>query len=279
MSRRNLLLITAGSLVLPVGAFAQQMSKEDKKETKEEAHFWNFAAIACSVVGVVVAITGAGLPVTAACAAAAAFCKGVGELDSKTADDPPDSNFKTLARPQVKTITLSSGNITTSDSVKVAENALVSNVAQIKALSDAMFISINRASGALLAKQPFWRRKQTELARSYASQLARLLDELPDIFARLRTSLVEAKLTVAPTASDIVEAKRMIAEHGFPHEMSATFKEIGLSNREIQDLRTGAGRLAITPAQAAFPDFLADPRIAASSRAAATRFRRYAAST
>ena len=274
MSRRNL-LITAGSLMLPAGASAQKLSKEDKKDAKEESHFWNYAASACAILGVVAAVTGVGAPVAAGCALVAAGCKIVGEMDSQASDDPPDTNFRTLARPQVKTITLPGE--TTSDSVKAAENALVANLAQIKALSDAMFVSINRASGALLAKQPSWRQRQDELGRSYASQLAKLMDELPDLFAHLRASLMEARLTVAATASDIAKAKRTVAEHGFPPELSDTFKEMGLSNGEVEDLRTGAERLAFVPSQAAFPEILADPRISSSSRAATAWLRRYAA--
>jgi hypothetical protein len=94
----------------------------------------------------------------------------------------------------------------------------------------------------------------------------------------LHQSLVAANIRFAPSPSDIVTFKRTITEKGFSQALIQIYTEMGLTSKDIQDLRNRIMQSSAGSAGCDVPGGLGDPQIAASSKAVAEALRNFAAS-
>lgn len=191
-------------------------------------------------------------------------------------EDPPDKNYKRLARlviPKLPAVKTGSG-ATTAEAA--AANALLSTIARISANDAAFIASFERAQGAYAARDGTWDRRQSRAAASFARAEARLFDTMPGLETALGRAVQQA--SVSPlTQADARRALDHGAKQGLPASFTATAAKLGV---DAAAMRAFAKRLSRAKpgviAGPVAPKFAA-PAAAAADRAAARLLRTLAA--
>jgi hypothetical protein len=199
-----------------------------------------------------------------------------GEYALSKALDPPDRNYKKLAKlaiPHLPAIQPGSG-VTAAEAG--AANALLANASQMAGIDAALLKSFERAQGAYAAQDGTWDTKQSRSAAKFARAEAKLLDARPALEAALRRAVAKAG-TIALTPADVKRGVARIARAGFPSPFVSTTRRLGIAPARLSAFRARVVR--IKPAAAAGPvaPRFAPPATAAADRAGARLLRALAA--
>ena len=187
------------------------------------------------------------------------------------ADDPPDRNYKKLAKPIVPKPALVKPGDGVSKPLASAANALLLNTVQMVAQDRAFIDSLERAQGANAARDAVWDKRQSVLAAKYARAEAKLLDAWPALASALR----RAAGPVLPPALGTEDVKA--AGRALPPRLVSLLRSLGLSKGGVAALRDRVAKL--TPAAVAGPvaGRIAPRAVAAAERGGAKLLRAIAA--
>ena len=147
-------------------------------------------------------------------------------------EDPPDKNYKRLARfviPKLPPVGAGSG-VTAAEAAAV--NAFQANVARIGANDAAFITSFERAQGAYAARDGSWDRRQSRAAAAFARAEAKLLEALPGLEAALRRAVARASVRPLPRSA-VRKGLDDVGERGLPPRFSTTAKRLGVSAAAI----------------------------------------------
>lgn len=164
-------------------------------------------------------------------------------------EDPPDSNFQVLARPELRAPTLIAPDAATGLTQAGADalNALIANGVLLADLGNAATATVDKLGGAKLAGNAEWVDKQESLLRSYSQMLvgrARAHAELLLAFH----AVAPAALADGPTVDAVIAAQADLLANGFSADELAAFSSLGLDAAAIAEAK--AAILAADPAVA-----------------------------
>ncbi|MDB5059009.1 MAG: hypothetical protein JWO59_2481, partial [Chloroflexi bacterium] len=242
--------------------------------------------------GLIAAATFTGFGWAAAATRAASLCWGglavvtttvstVADSRSNASDalakDPIDPNFTKIARASIPAPLLLPPATGVDGAVIAAYDAFATNVAEVTGITDALVTSLNRAHGALQARNRDWTTRQLEVAGGFAARDAALVGAESTLLARLRHAAEAAGLRVTVSAPDAQRIEQELLAHGVPSAVNRLLQSNGIDPRALDQL---IGSLASSPAPAgpfAFPDFLTDPGLLAAIDGEAAALRAFAA--
>jgi hypothetical protein len=155
------------------------------------------------------------------------------------ARDPPDSNFKALARavtPHVRLFKPHTGGLTVATAN--ALNALDKSQAQSSGVEEAIFISFNRADGADQAQNLRWEHRQLRAAHKFEHELTHLLHK--QIALRLKAAHalqgVSSLASLQVTTGDVSSLEADVSSSGLPAQLVADLQAGGLDQNAIAAL-------------------------------------------
>ncbi len=253
----------------PLNAAPPTIPKKQKQEWRDQALLLDAAAGTSASAALLLLV----VPEPASKGGAAIMLVvAVGELAASSyyaykAKDPPDPNFKRLAKPVYPQPALlrASGGITKAEAA--AANAWLANTARLAGLDRAFITSFERAQGAYRARNAVWDRRQSTLAAKFARAEAKVLDARPAIEAALRRALGAADLSrrvVSAKGSSIRPAR------GLPAATISLLRSFGVRRAEIAAFQK---KLAKTSPSSTF----VPPRLAAADRSGVRLLRALAA--
>jgi hypothetical protein len=190
------------------------------------------------------------------------------------AEDPPDANFTTIAKPNNPSVSrLKPVHGLLTRGAAGALNALFAAQAKEIGLMGAIMTAINRASGASAAHDLFFETNQLQAAAHSAGQLAKVLRTEPALRRKAVGALKSAGLTLALTPNDFRTFQQDVGRNGLPGFLTAPLRQFGLDDAALEQIRLSI--LAQDPAAVAgsFPDTLADPELIGDLRGAAASVR------
>jgi len=215
------------------------MSAQDKAAMAKAGGQLVEDGLAIDAAGLVVAA----LPPPADAAAAAYEAVGTGMIllgvhMENVAMDPADPNYTQIAQPQTPPIPLFTTQSGLTSQEVTAFNSLLTNVQQANGLANAIFTSLNRASGAEEAGNGYWRVQQLLAAAKYESQLAPLLQAEPALFANVQAALKAAGVpSVIVTPDDVLNIEEQIADgQGLPTPIAQAASQLGVDSTTLQEM-------------------------------------------
>lgn len=177
---------------------------------------------------------------------------------SHLAEDPPDSDYTSIIKPTPLKFQPVSVSSTVPAPVATALNALYANQAQVAGLAQAIFITNNRADGAMEAHDIGWEQKQMQAAATFASQSAALLESQTQLLVNLQTALsTNGFPTISITQSQIDDFKNSVIKNGLPASMLEGLTQMGADQATINNIRGSISMRAGKPA--IFPALLSEP--------------------
>jgi hypothetical protein len=169
-----------------------------------------------------------------------------GQYALSKASDPPDKNYKQLAKLGVpKLPAIRPGNGVTLAEAEAA-NAILANVARVSANDAAFITSFERAQGAYAARDGPWDRRQSRAAAKYARAEAKLLDAQPALDVALKRAVAQANVPPL-TAADAKRATASVVRNGLPASFASPAARLGITKAEI---RAHEKRVAALPGRA-----------------------------
>jgi probable HAF family extracellular repeat protein len=149
----------------------------------------------------------------------------------------PDSDFKSIVTPQQPAFEPITPDGGLGIGVVTALNNLLLNQKQQTALYFALLGSLNRASGAALAKDESWRLKQLQAAKWYALQLTSAQGAEPVLLQEVATALSGTTLDLKLEPQLAASTRTQIAQLGFSSEQTALLLQSGLTQDELPFLQ------------------------------------------
>jgi hypothetical protein len=150
------------------------------------------------------------------------------------AQDPIDHEFTNFDVPHV-TLPRLSGH----DALSKSVNGLIDNHEQQVDLIRAVLISINRASGAMVAGNIEWKDKQVRVAARYLKKLSHLTSKQVALQNRLKDIWTQLGYpTLVSSALELHNAQLQLRAFGFQPNQIELFRRAGLTGQDISDLAT-----------------------------------------
>jgi hypothetical protein len=195
-------------------------------------------------------------------------CMASGFYLDHLAADPPDSNYTSIIQP----VPLKYQPVLASNSVPAAVanafNALLENQAQAAGLAQAVFITNNRADGAMEAHDAGWEQKQMQAAAGFAAQLSALLAAQPQLLVNLQNALsANGFPATTVTQSQLESFKASVIQNGLPASMIQQLTQMGVDQATINNIRGLISTQDVTPG--VFPAVLTDASTQDALRGAA----------
>ncbi|HMG73350.1 MAG TPA: hypothetical protein VK582_07610 [Pyrinomonadaceae bacterium] len=195
-------------------------------------------------------------------------CMASGFYLDHLAADPPDSNYTSIIQP----VPLKYQPVLASNSVPAAVanafNALLENQAQAAGLAQAVFITNNRADGAMEAHDAGWEQKQMQAAAGFAAQLSALLAAQPQLLVNLQNALsANGFPATTVTQSQLESFKASVIQNGLPASMIQQLTQMGVDQATINNIRGLISTQDVTPG--VFPAVLSDASTQDALRGAA----------
>ncbi len=258
------------------------------KLTPDEKSNLRFAAAASAGFGVVTGIGAIVLtfipspdPLTKGgagfCYLAAAGEFGIAAAALHKAKDPPDPNYKQLARLGFPRWPVAKPGPGLTKQEVAAENALATNTTRVVGYDTAFLTSLERAQGANAAGDGDWDRVQSHAAAGFARAEAKLLDARPPLEAALRQAFESAVTRVQVSVADARKAAGRVFQSGLPPSFVSLLRAFGLSTQEIASVRTQMAGVAPSKVAGDLAAKLAVPAQAAAERKSAGIVRQIAA--
>lgn len=191
--------------------------------------------------------------------------------------DPPDPNYKRLAKVTIaKVKPIRSGNGVT-PAIASATTALLENAANIGGVDDALLASFERAQGAYAAKDGTWDTRQSRAAAGFARAEAKLLDARPALESALMRAVAASGSPII-TAADAAAGAAKLQRAGLPADAVAMLRSLSFTRKEISAMEAGIPKIAAAKVAGRVTAHLAPPSVAAADRLAARLLRSLATS-
>lgn len=174
-------------------------------------------------------------------------------LSAAIALDPPDPNFTQIATLVIPTIPSVDSKPGIPQSVINAFNQLLANQAQVVGTQQALYTTLNRASGAYNAGNTYWLTQQQLAATKFEGQLAKLFSQQTILLANLQSALTTAGIDVNITPNQVLNFESRIAASGFSSQEVDYLQKFGadaslINNAKnlvmVQDINVVAGNLS-----------------------------------
>jgi hypothetical protein len=250
--------------------------KPEAKEWKDTAAVMFAGTSAFSGLAIACALVPSPDPVTKGCAgvmfviAAAHFAYGQYALWKSK--DPPDKNFKVLAKLVMPKLPKARAGNGVTPAMAAAANAILTNVERVSANDAAFITSLERAQGAYAAKDGTWDRKQSRAAAGFARAEAMLLSAQPKLDATMKRAV--AKAGAPPlTVADARRATSSVRKNGLPPSFTSLAHRLALPHSEVaaQEKRVAALPVGAIAGQVALK--LGTPSVARAHRTASKLLR------
>lgn len=179
---------------------------------------------------------------------------GLATFAEYMAKDPPDPNYKRLAKPVYPKVPLLRPGPGITKAEAAAANAWLTNSARMVGLDRAFITSFERAQGAYRARDAVWDKRQSDLAATHARALAKVLDARPALEATLRRALQSggmARQLAAAKAADVEPATKL------PRTTVSILRSFGLTKAQITAFEAKAAKAspsAVVPKSLASAD-------------------------
>jgi hypothetical protein len=229
------------------------------------------ASTVMSVVVTLVGTTACAETVGIACPLAYRAISGTWALTAAglglLAKDPPDPNFTVIAQPITISLPQQPFALETGWSQQEVDavNVLLDNLQQSLALQKAIFISLNRADGALLARDAYWEGKQVEAAQGYFAQLRQLVDEQPKLLNDLVIAIRDRNIEITLDEASILEYQSGLIISGFSQQELDILLDLDADAVYINEARLAIAlnnsSTTVALGESKFPDVLVDPTI------------------
>jgi hypothetical protein len=266
----------SGSVTLNVNPVTRpQFTPAQKAALARASSQLNTQAAAETVIGVL--CLGAPDPaISKICAIAAGLLAGstwlLSGLLNQLALDPPDPNFTKIAKPnppKFKPVQPGAG-ITAAEASTM--NALLTNHAQAIGLSQALDTTLNRASGAAVAGNKFWEKRQLDAAATYKGQLQAILAKETSALTAAQSAIegtgsqstrrAAGFVSQTATADDVLQFERSVAgEGGLPQVLVDGLREFGADDATIDHVRRLIIVQDVNAVAGSFPAKLTDPPV------------------
>ncbi|MFI3157747.1 MAG: hypothetical protein QX199_16500 [Methylococcaceae bacterium] len=230
--------IEAGALVA-----VARPPKDMKQAWRDAAAAFGEMEAAYKITGNTAALIALIPPATAVAGPLAVVIKLVGEgssyamktLSEHKAKDPADPNFEKIAKVTLPSRILRIPAKSGLPAVVIqASNALAMNVAHTQAQTQAFVTSINRMSGAYVAKNAAAQAMQEHAAAAFALAIAKLDDERPALRLSFDEALVAAGVnSFFLTPEEFSSVQASVAELGLPADFVAQLRNSGLTAKEV----------------------------------------------
>lgn len=181
----------------------------------------------------------------------------------------PDPSFTIIAQPVVPTLPTvkAQGSLTQAEADAI--NALLSNQAEVVAVTNALQASINRAQGAANANNSQWQLSQMQAVQQYAKQLATLYGAQPSLRATLQTSLQQGGVpTFYISSSEVYNFEVSVGGNDLPVPLGNTLSQLGVDGRAMDEIRSIAFVQDINATAGDFPSLLVNPTLDAALQSA-----------
>lgn len=256
----------------------KRFSPRQKKLLVLVQHAYAFDVTA---LGMAAAATSVALPPASAVLAFVGAMKGgMLYVVSVLASDPPDPNFRSVAQPRDVTSEhlAAKGRLTRADANRV--NGLLTSLARTESLHEALLTAIERAQGATHAKQPAFEKRQMLAAAGFASQLARVDDELGTQSRDAERALMAAGITVQLGPGALNNAQAEISRNGLPRHLTREFDRLGRYGAQARRYLLAQTKLSVRQRTTwRFPQVLVSPDLLHSYREEADALRAFAIRT
>lgn len=159
-------------------------------------------------------------------------------ISAKLKADPPDANFKVVARPVFRTPTVVAPDAATGLTAEgaAALNLLVANGYLLADLGNAAAATLDKLGGAKAANDAEWMDRQEAVLRAYSQMLVGL--------AQNHAVLFEGFIAVAPEAiaagtnpDDVRAMQADLSAHGFTADEQADFAKLGLTQADQDEVK------------------------------------------
>lgn len=222
------------TVIVPKREIRPRFDDQSKQRLRKKA---GKLAAACMAFAAAGALAGAVPPLAAtALALAAVSCAGALGF-AKLASDPPDMNFRSIARPKAPPAPRVSAGQGVSSAAAASINSLFAVQTQELGLMRAMLTAFDRAAGAYVKKQTAWEKRQMLAAGRYASRLSLLILEE----VKLRTRARAAFTTPLPVSqADAYAFGNSFVGGQLPPKLAAGLARLGVSRAEREEARSAA---------------------------------------
>jgi hypothetical protein len=229
----------------PTSTSAPSLRDLEKKSWRDAATAATAAGVGFSGLAVGCALVPSPDPVTKGIAlfgvVVAIGYYAYGQYAYRKAQDPPDRNYKQLAKVVVPTLpkVRAGGGVTAAEAA--AANALAASIARIAGYDAALVTSFERAQGAYAARDGTWDHRQSLAAARYARAEAKLLDARPALERALRKA-IESAGAPALTLTDARRATDHVARHGLSASFTSYARRLGVGGAPLAAFARAAGR-------------------------------------
>ncbi len=195
------------------------------------------------------------------------------ETSDKAQKDPPDRRFRVYAKvKRTPRVTIRSGAASRAAARRRSAGCCTAQLAAA-ATGKALGATIDKAGGALKAKNRTWQGRQVRLARRYATTFARQLGALPGLRAKAARAVGRApQFARAPSRRAVLKAQARVRRDGLPRRLVTRLKRLGFDAADLRNLRRAAGKAKLdgdlTPLR-----LLTEPKVDDGYRASASYFR------
>jgi hypothetical protein len=198
------------------------------------------------------------------------------EAWEKILKDPPDRNFRVVAKPVPVKIPPLGPEDGLTPATAQAFNALAKASARTLSLDEALMTAINRQLGANRAHDKKAQRMQERAAARYARQLTAALKGLAPLRANLRAAIAAEAVDLTVTPKDFADAQQQLSASVFPERMATTLKKLGMTEAEIAQLKQRVQQRRPPGHALVFPAMIDNPGLARVEGASAAALLRYA---
>lgn len=158
-------------------------------------------------------------------------------LSALIALDPPDPNFTQIAVPVIPTIPAVGLQPGISKDVIDTFNQLLANQAQVVGTQQALYSTLNRASGAFNAGNTYWLTQQQRAATQFQGQLSKLFSQQASLLAKFQVALTASGIDVNITRSQVLNFESQVAFSGFSTQNTAYLQQFGADASLINTVR------------------------------------------
>jgi hypothetical protein len=179
------------------------------------------------------------------------------------AHDPPDTNFTAIALPVFPNLQLLAPGLNVTQGEATSLNAWVTDLSQSLAYSQALYTSINRASGAAAATNAYWQTAQLNAVVQYESKLAGLLYQEPTLRSNVLVQLQAAGFpSITLYATNFTDLLGDIAMgNGLPSLLQQAASQLGLDGTTVSNIEDSFFGIDIGSVTGTFPANLANTNL------------------
>jgi hypothetical protein len=193
------------------------------------------------------------------------------------ANDPPDPNYTSIAQPVPAPLPLVTRQPGMPRDLIRTANRLLQNESQAIGLADAIYTSVNRASGAAAAGDASWQGKQLQAVQTYSLQLASLMSAQSTLRSNLHSNVLHALrhtgIDPTLTTDDVTAFEQDVAANGLPAYLQQDLALAGAGSDAVAAVTNAIIVQDPSLVAGSISDKVADPALAGAARGAATALR------